>query len=124
MKILKTKLFKHIQWFAFLVPFVIWLCIELFVGTANTSVDNVCFPLSIILFITIVARMIFCSIYKDVKEPRFLLDRDSQCYGCQYYQRKEDCIQDHISDDFDCNNGACNVDCVCAGGNMNNYIIQ
>ena len=119
MKLLKTRLFKYIQWFIFLIPFIIWLYIEFFVGTVNTSVDNICFPLSIMFFVTIVARMIICSISNEAKEPRFLLDKDSQCYGCQYYRKREECIQDHVNDDFDYNNGTCDVDCICANGSMN-----
>lgn len=126
MKLLKTRLFKYIQWIVFLIPFLSWMYIEFFVGSANTSVDNVCYPVSVLLFITIVARIVICSICEEIKEnePRFLLDKDSQCYGCQYYRKKVDCIQDHLDDDFDCNNGTCDVDCICADGSMNVYISQ
>lgn len=124
MKLLEKKLFKYIQWIMFCIPFSMWLYIEFFVGTANTIVDNVCFPISILLFLTILVRMVVCDICGELKEPRFLLDKDSQCYGCQYYRRKEDCVQDHVKDDFDSNNGACDVDCICASGSMNSYNIQ
>lgn len=125
MKLLKTQLFIYIHWIVFFIPFSIWMYIEFFVGTANTNIDDICRPISIILLATIAVRVVICSIYEEIKEkePRFLLDKDSQCYGCQFYRRKEDCIQDHIDDDFDCNNGACDVDCICAGGSMSNYNI-
>ncbi len=123
MKLLKSKLFNRIHWVAFGIPFVMWLYINLFVGTANTKIDNVCLPICIVLFIMIIVRKIICDFddYEYAEEPRFLIDKESQCYGCQYYKKKIDCIQDHIDDDFDNNMGTCDVDCICTNGSMNNY---
>ena len=56
-----------------------------------------------------------------MNEPRFLLDEDSICYGCQYYRSKREIIHDHTDDDFDENGGCCDVHCICADGNMNGY---
>lgn len=133
MKILTSKWFKITHWFIVLVPFTAWLYIWLFIGIANTNIDDICYPLSIVLFVTIIIKksvLAFISESKQtncnngfikLEEPRFLLDKDSQCYGCPYYKEKFECIQDHTDDDFDSNMGTCDVDCICVGGSMNSY---
>ena len=121
MKLFRTKIFNRIHWIVFLIPFSIWLYVVLFVGTANTRIDDTCYLMSVVFLATIIARKMICEFVDYAKEPRFLLDKDSQCYGCQYYKKKSECIQDHIDDDFDDNMGACDVDCICANGSMNTY---
>lgn len=121
MKLFRTKIFNRIHWIVFLIPFSIWLYVELFVGAANTRIDDTCYLISVVFLATIIARKMICEFWDFANEPRFLLDTDSQCYGCQYYKKKAECIQDHIDDDFDDNMGACDVDCICANGSMNTY---
>lgn len=70
MKLLKTQLFIYIHWIVFFIPFSIWMYIEFFVGTANTNIDNICYPMSIILLATIAARVVICSIYEEISRER------------------------------------------------------
>lgn len=55
------------------------------------------------------------------KEPRFMLDEDSICYGCDYYKHRNDVIFDHSEDEFDENDGCCDVPHLCANGSENFY---
>mgnify|MGYP003297723321 CR=1 FL=1 len=58
---------------------------------------------------------------ETIIEPRFLLDKDSICYGCPYYRNKNEVIYDHTGDEFDEIGGCCDVDCLCVCGSMNTY---
>ena len=70
MKIVKQKWLKIMLWIAFLIPFSLWLYILLFVGTANSYIDNICHPLSAVLLVIIIIREIILdfNVYKRTKE--------------------------------------------------------
>ena len=53
-------------------------------------------------------------------EPRYQLDKDSICYGCQNFKAVEDCNHEPYPDDVQCG-GAC--DCVepCFAGSQNEH---
>lgn len=53
------------------------------------------------------------------QEPRFNLDEDSICYGCNHYKHRDDCIYDHTNDDFDGNDGTCDFPSLCCNGSEN-----
>lgn len=55
------------------------------------------------------------------KEPRFKLDEDSICYGCDYYKHRYDVIFDHYEDDYDENDGCCDCPHLCVNGSENSY---
>lgn len=55
----------------------------------------------------------------NLKEPRFLLDKDSICYGCPNYKEIFDCTTEHCDDDFDRNMGTCDVNGICCAGDKN-----
>lgn len=69
MKLLKSKLFIYIQWIVFLIPFSIYEYVVFIVGPANTLIDDICFPISIILLATIIGRRSICDLY-DYTEIR------------------------------------------------------
>lgn len=56
-------------------------------------------------------------------EPRYLLDKDSICYGCQNFKAVEDCKNEPYPDDEQCG-GAC--DCVepCFAGSQNEDLME
>lgn len=56
-------------------------------------------------------------------EPRFMLDKESICYGCPYFKKVEDCGGIPAIDDIVCG-GAC--DCVnpCFEGSQNDYGLE
>lgn len=56
-------------------------------------------------------------------EPRFLLDKESICYGCKYFKAVKDCDFEPYPDDIICG-GAC--DCVnpCFEGSQNDYGLE
>lgn len=58
----------------------------------------------------------------EPKEPRFLLDKDSICYGCPHYKEIFECTQDHSDDDFDENMATCDIDTICVCGDKNSYL--
>ena len=53
-------------------------------------------------------------------EPRYQLDRDSICYGCQNYKAVEDCEEAPEPDNVQCG-GACDCAEPCFAGNQNRY---
>ena len=53
-------------------------------------------------------------------EPRFMLDKESICYGCQYFKATEDCDFEPYPDDVVCG-GACDCANPCFEGSQNNY---
>lgn len=55
------------------------------------------------------------------KEPRFNLDEDSVCYGCDYYKHRNDVIFDHSDDEYDEHDGCCDVPHLCVDGSENSY---
>ncbi len=57
------------------------------------------------------------------KEPRFLLDEDSICYGCPEYKRIEECSEDPWDHwgEADENGGVCDAKEPCLGGSRNAY---
>jgi len=54
-------------------------------------------------------------------EPRYLLDPDSICYGCQCYVHINDAIGDYMDSEIDKNGGVCDVFDVCVAGSKNSY---
>lgn len=60
-----------------------------------------------------------------MKEPRFLLDKDSICYGCQYYKHYTESDDPNYwlnnDGDIDENGGVCDCNIPCIGGGLNNY---
>lgn len=63
-----------------------------------------------------------------MNEPRFLLDANSICYGCQYYKHWTRTDDPNFwmdkSYDMDENGGVCDVDEPCFEGDKNNYRIK
>ena len=59
-----------------------------------------------------------------MSEPRFLLDKDSQCYGCQCYVHIDDARGDYMDSEVDANGGVCDVFDICAAGSKNSYLIE
>lgn len=59
-------------------------------------------------------------------EPRFLLDEDSICYGCEYYKNIDDVVDNYVvpEENIDENGGICNCYCPCIGGSMNGYRME
>jgi len=56
-----------------------------------------------------------------IKEPRFLLEKDSICYGCPEYKHiSETDIQVHLGD-IDNNGGVCDTEKPCFAGCRNTY---
>lgn len=53
-------------------------------------------------------------------EPRYQLDRDSICYGCQYYKAIEDCDEAPEPDNVQCG-GTCECIEPCFAGSQNRY---
>lgn len=53
-------------------------------------------------------------------EPRFLLDKDSICYGCKYYISVDDVDVPVPEDDVSCG-GVCDCNEPCFEGNLNEY---
>lgn len=68
MKILKSKWFNILLWIALLIPFSLWLYVWLFVGTANTNIDNICYPLSIVFLVIMVIKRISLSIITEYEQ--------------------------------------------------------
>lgn len=60
----------------------------------------------------------------EKEEPRFLLDKDSTCYGCPEYKHIMDC---DLTDPWnhwgegDENGGVCDTEVPCYGGDRNTY---
>ena len=65
MKLLKSKWFNIILWIALLVPFISWLYVWLFVGTANTTIDDICYPLSILFYATMIIKRIVVTVFTE-----------------------------------------------------------
>ena len=65
MKVLKSKWFNIVLWIAFLIPFFLWLYVWLFVGTANTNIDDICYPLSIVLLVIMAIKKISLSVITE-----------------------------------------------------------
>lgn len=59
-----------------------------------------------------------------MQEPRFLLDKDSICYGCPHYKHWTQADDPNYwldkEDDMDKNGGVCDVPEPCFCGNYNN----
>jgi len=53
-----------------------------------------------------------------MERPRYLLDKDSICYGCKNYKHIDDVVttQDIHAEDLDVNGGICNCGCFCESG--------
>ena len=56
-----------------------------------------------------------------MQEPRFLLDRDSICYGCGFYRHISECDTDVDTEDVDENGGVCDTEEICIAGTRNTY---
>lgn len=65
MKILTSKWLNVILWVAFLIPYSLWLYIWLFIGIANSNIDDICFTLSIALLVIIVIKKTILSIITE-----------------------------------------------------------
>ncbi len=56
-----------------------------------------------------------------MEEPRYLLDKDCVCYGCEFYKHVLECdIFMHLGD-VDKNGGVCDTEKLCVAGNRNAY---
>ena len=57
------------------------------------------------------------------KEPRFLLDEDSVCYGCSFYKHISDtnAPDEYFIDELDENGGICDSVLPCYYGSRNDY---
>lgn len=55
-KIVRSKWSKRFLWLCILLPFCVWGYIVLFIGTANTHIDNVCFVVCIASMIIYLVR--------------------------------------------------------------------
>jgi hypothetical protein len=58
------------------------------------------------------------------KEPRFLLDKDSPCYGCPEYKNIKDCALEDPWEHWgegDKNGGVCDTEKPCFSGSGNTY---
>lgn len=53
-------------------------------------------------------------------EPRYQLDKDSICYGCQHFKAVEDLDYKVEPDDILCG-GYCDCPGLCFAGNQNEY---
>lgn len=53
-------------------------------------------------------------------EPRYQLDRDSICYGCQYFKAAEELDYEPDPEDIQCG-GYCDCHAICFAGNQNKY---
>lgn len=55
-------------------------------------------------------------------EPRFLLEEDSICYGCEWYRHINECYEPYTipDDNIDENGETCDCYCPCFDGNMDN----
>jgi len=53
-----------------------------------------------------------------IKQPRYLIDKDSICYGCKNYKHIDDVVttQDIYDEDSDVSGGICNCGCFCESG--------
>lgn len=60
-----------------------------------------------------------------MEEPRFLLDKESICYGCPHYKHWTDSDDPyywfHHKEDFDENGGVCDANERCFHGKLNTY---
>lgn len=56
-------------------------------------------------------------------EPRFMLDKESICYGCQYFKKVEDCGGIPAVDDI-ISGGACDCANPCFEGSQNDYGLE
>ena len=60
-----------------------------------------------------------------IEEPRFLLDKDSICFGCTYFKHytESDDANYWLENEgyIDDNGGVCDIDKPCICGNMNSY---
>lgn len=54
-----------------------------------------------------------------MEEPRFLLDKDSICYGCEFYKHISECDEMMHLGDIDENGGVCDVEELCVAGSCN-----
>ncbi len=54
-------------------------------------------------------------------EPRFLLDKDSVCYGCEFYRHISECDTVIHPGDIDENGGVCDIEEMCIAGIRNTY---
>ena len=56
-------------------------------------------------------------------EPRFLLDKESICYGCSFYKHisDTDAPDEYFPDDLDENGGICDSVLPCYCGSRNDY---
>lgn len=55
-KLVKSKWSKRFLWLCIFLPFSIWGYILLFIGTANTYIDNVCCAICLISMATLIIR--------------------------------------------------------------------
>lgn len=65
MKILKSKWLSIVLWIALLIPFSLWFYVWLFIGTANTNIDDICHPLSIVFFVIMIIKRVSLSIITE-----------------------------------------------------------
>lgn len=58
-----------------------------------------------------------------VNEPRFLLEKDSVCYGCEYYKYFLDVDDAYLIpvDSIDENGGVCGCHSMCYSGHLNTH---
>ena len=57
------------------------------------------------------------------QEPRYMLDKESICYGCPYFKKVEDCGGIPAVDDIICG-GACDCANPCFEGSQNDYGLE
>lgn len=57
------------------------------------------------------------------QEPRYMLDKESVCYGCPYFKKVEDCGGIPTIDDIICG-GACDCANPCFEGSQNDYGLE
>lgn len=68
-KIVESKWGKKVLWFFILLTFCIWGYIVLFVGTANTLIDNFCLIICLTLMNVLIVRNIVVDI-NEMEEER------------------------------------------------------
>ncbi len=60
-----------------------------------------------------------------MEEPRFLLDKESICYGCSFYKHYTESNDPNYwidrMEDVDENGGVCDCDIPCFAGSLNDY---
>ena len=56
-----------------------------------------------------------------MQEPRCLLDKDSICYGCEFYKHISECDPMVHLGDIDENGGTCDTEEMCSAGSRNAY---